>query len=61
MPVEHGAWSVISPLRIHLSSKVRETRSTSSQKRSERGWEVLAARVRFELGIHGLNRWLVKC
>ena len=40
------------------SSKVRETRSSSSPKRSEREQEMVQ---RVERGIHGLNRWLVKC
>jgi len=40
------------------SRKVRETRSSSSPKRSERGQEVLQ---RVERGIHRLNRWAVNC
>src|SRR5271165_6260821 len=40
------------------SRKVRETRSLYSRKRPERGQK---CRQRLELGIHGLNRWLVKC
>src|SRR5208337_2526283 len=40
------------------SRKVRETRSLYSRKRPERRQK---CRQRLELGIHGLNRWLVKC
>ena len=41
-----------------LSRKVRETRSSNSQKWSERGQNVLAARW---LGIQVLNRWTANC
>src|SRR5271165_2857353 len=50
--MERGAWSVITLVQV------RETRSASSQKRSERGrkyWQ------RVEPDLHSLNRWPVKC
>src|SRR5271166_3118847 len=50
--MERGAWSIITLVQV------RETRSASSQKRSERRrkyWQ------RVEPDIHSLNRWPVKC